>query len=189
MFDFDDTRRRSRLSTLLQQKLPLWLTLVIVLLVTVFFGVQHASYNAAEQRYKALTGELQAQQTSLQAHDADSRRRTVEESDMLFGTALGWAVRSAMLRKNLDEIDQYVSALARNPRIQLVLVADRSGKILLSTDRRSQGTRLSTHLPTALLKVDEVTVESADAQRRHLVVPLQGLTTRLGTVVVRYAAP
>jgi high-affinity K+ transport system ATPase subunit B len=98
MFDFDDTRRRSRLSRLLQQKLPLWLTLVIVLLVTVFFGVQHASHQAAEQRYKAFTGELQAQRTSLQAHDAD-------------------------------------------------------------------------------------------AQRRHLIVPVQGLTRRLGTVVVRYAAP
>jgi hypothetical protein len=189
MFDFDDAKRPSRLSRLLRRKLPLWLTFVIVLLVTVFFAVEHASFNAAEQRYKALTGELQAQQASLQAHDADSRRRTAEETDMLFGTALGWAVRSAMLRKNLDEIDQYVSALARNPRIQLVLVADRNGKVLLSSDRRLQGGRLSAHLPTVLLNVDEVTVESADAARRHLVVPVQGLTTRLGTVVVRYAAP
>jgi hypothetical protein len=192
MFDFDDMKPRYRFPRWLRFRLPLWLVLALVLLVGALVAAQQTGFGTAKRDSSAgretLAGELQARQASMEANYLEALRRRTEESDILFGTALAWAVRSAMLRKNLDEIDQYVTALMKNPRIQLVLVADRSGKVLLSSDRRLQGSRLSAHVPSPLLNATEVTVEPPDAQGRHLVLPIQGLTTRLGTVVVRFAA-
>lgn len=192
MFDFDRTTRRPRFARWLQLKLPLWFTLIVVLLLTVLFATEQAWFSTAGRGFdsapQAVVGELQTRQAAMEANYVEALRRRTEESDMLFGRALAWAVRSAMLRKNLDEIGQYVTALVKNPRIELVLVADKSGKVLVSSDQRLQGARLSAQLPPALLNVDEVTLEPPDAQRRLMVLPIQGLTTRLGTVVVRFAA-
>ena len=43
----------------------------------------------------------------------DERRRG-DDAHVLFGTALARVVRSALMRNNLDEIDQYFAALVRN---------------------------------------------------------------------------
>jgi hypothetical protein len=189
----DYPHKPSPLARLQQTKLPVWVSLLLLVVLIIVFAWAAYGMSAAERRLS------QERQQLEQKHEADSsalRRETQEQisrqsQDMqvLFGTALAWSVRSAMLRNNLDEIDQYFGDLVKNPSIALVLLADVDGKVLRTTDRKYLDAQFSMHFPEDMLKVENVVVRPAEADRIHLVLPIQGLTARLGTVLLVYLAP
>lgn len=175
-------------------KLPLWLGLL--LMVVMLAGVTAGAWSmiTARETERRLSEERQLLVQKLEADTSAARRemqetmtRQTREVQGLFGTALAWAVRSAMLRNNLDEIDQYFGELVKNPRIALVLLADADGKVLRTTDRRFLDTSFSQHFPADLLQGADVSIHAADGNLTRLVLPIQGLTSRLGTVLLVYS--
>ena len=94
-----------------------------------------------------------------------------------------------MVRNNLDEIDQYFSALVKNERIQLVQLVDPEGKVLLSSDRKFMGSEVSGHFPAALLMQTSVSILPGEDKVRRMVVFILGLNKRIGTVLLAYFAP
>ncbi len=189
----DYSRKPSPLARLQQTKLPVWVSLLLLLALGIVAAWAAFAISGAERR---LTQERQQFEQKLEADTSALRReaqetvaRQTQEMQLLFGTALAWSVRSAMLRNNLDEIDQYFGELVKNPRIALVLLADVDGKVLRTTDRKYLDGQFSTHFPEEFLKVENVVVRSGEGERIRLVLPIQGLTARLGTVLLVYAAP
>jgi hypothetical protein len=189
----DYAPKPSALARLQQTKWPVWVSLLLLLALVILAAWAAYAISAGERR---LTQERQQLEQKFEADTSALRRdaqeavaRQTQEMQLLFGTALAWSVRSAMLRNNLDEIDQYFGDLVKNPRIALVLLADVDGKVLRTTDRKYLDAQFSTHFPEDLLKVESVVVRSGDGDRIRLVLPIQGLTTRLGTVLLVYAAP
>ena len=191
-FDADKRSRTSPLARLHTIKLPLWVSVMLLLVALGFFVAWQLTARQADRRVDAERAALEQQAAAAQATvEAESRQmlmRHSEDAHMLFGTALAWAVRSALMRNNLDEIDQYFAALVRNQRVQLVLVADQAGKVLVASDRQLQGSQLEKHFPATLLEIDKVTIQR-EGEKNRLILPIQGLTSRIGTGVVVYATP
>ena len=187
------SRKPSALTRLQQTKLPVWVSLLLLFALVVVaawaaFAVSGAERRLAQERQQ-FEQKLEADTSALRREAQETVARQTQETQLLFGTALAWSVRSAMLRNNLDEIDQYFGELVKNPRIALVLLADVDGKVLRTTDRKYLDAQFSTHFPDELLKVENVVVRSGEGERIRLVLPIQGLTARLGTVLLVYAAP
>jgi cell division protein FtsL len=189
----DYSRKPSPLARLQQTRLPVWVSLLLLLALVIVAAWATFAISGAERR---LTQERQQLEQKLEADTSALRReaqevvaRQTQEMQLLFGTALAWAVRSAMLRNNLDEIDQYFGELVKNTRIALVLLADVDGKVLRTTDRKYLDAQFSTHFPEEYLKVENVVARSGEGERIRLVLPIQGLTARLGTVLLVYATP
>lgn len=186
-----DTAGKSSLAGYLHgTKLPAWVSLVLLLILFGVIGWSVFATNANERRFAE---ERQRLDQKLAADVGDARRQMQEalsdqtrEMRGLFGTALAWAVRSSMLRENLDEIDQYFMELVKNPHIALVLLADSEGKVLRSTDRKYLETQFATHFPPALLQDAGVSIHAGAGNAVRLVLPIQGLTSRLGTVLLEY---
>jgi hypothetical protein len=189
MFDSDATKPRSGFARLYQIKLPLWVTLLLLIVVAGSLGAAHFALEASKDRgsddQQALSQQLEADKATLRA-DA---RASNDAAYRLFGNALAWAVRSAMMRRNLDEIEQYFSVLISDPRIRLVVFADPKGKILVTSNRQLQHAQFTAHFPAALLQTPEVAIQPGDAGLSRLVLPIQGLNKRLGTVLVIYTQP
>jgi hypothetical protein len=183
----------SRLARLQETKLPLWVSAVLLLVLLIVFTWGRITSGAAERRLEAERRELmqkvEAERATLQRETQESLGRETRELQLLFGHALAYAVRSAVLRNNFDEVDQYFSDLVRNPRVTLVLFADTEGKILRASDRKYVDTRFGEHFPADLLKSPDVSVHPGEGARRQLVAPIQGLTARVGTVLLVYAPP
>jgi hypothetical protein len=183
----------SRLARLQQTKLPLWVSAVLLLVLLIVFAWGRLTSGAAERRLEAerqqLTQKVEAERAALQRETQETLGRETRELQLLFGHALAYAVRSAVLRNNFDEIDQYFADLVRNQRVTLVLLADTEGKILRASDRKYLDTRFADHFPADLLKGADVSVHPDEGTRRRLVLPIQGLTARVGTVLLVYAPP
>jgi hypothetical protein len=187
MFDDDALKPPSAFTRLRRTKLPLWVVLLL-LVMSVAAAYQGARIlTERELRSRLATLVQQPDIESVQRYEV--LRRQNEELQLVFGTALAWAVRASMMRNNLDQVEQYFEELVKTPSIQLAVLADRNGKVLVSSNRRLHGERFSAHFPARLLSAQEVTLERVGEKERRLTLPIQGFTKRLGTVMLVYAAP
>lgn len=182
-----------RQSLLQRTKLPLWVSLLLLVLLAAAVAWAFYAAGASERRLAAqqqeLTQKLEVERTTMRREAEESLVRQTRELETLFGAALAWSVRSALLRNNLDEIDQYFGDLVKNPRIPLVLLADAEGKVLRATDRKYLDTAFEANFPAELLTGTDVAVHLDEGRRKRIVLPIQGLTSRLGTVLLVYSPP
>lgn len=169
-------------------KLPLWVSLALVILWAISFGWQSLAQ-------KRLVAKLETDRAAMTAQ-ADNDRQALlgelrsragaasEASLREFGMALAWAVRGEMIRNNLDQIDQFFTEIVKLPGIERALLAGADGKVVVSSDRRHLGVEASTVVPPEALALPQVTVRREADGSLLLVVPVMGLNDRLGTVFV-----
>lgn len=189
------TAPRSRLARVLTTHTPLWLTLLFLLafvgaLLWNTFANEQAAARLANER---ATANAQAEQARTE-HAARLRAAVVRDTDqarLQFGMALAWAVRSELIRSNLDQIDQFFSEIVNLPGTEYAILAGADDKILLSTDRRHQGRSAVSVVGAAVIAAPKVSLSTGENGQRLLAIPILGLNNRLGTVVVasRPAAP
>jgi hypothetical protein len=170
--------------------IALWaIGVLVVLLIGVVgwwqFSEQRLARQFAAERAE-MTETFAAERQAAVAAAAESSRAQVESAYRLFGSSLGWAVRSALLRDNLDQVDQYFTQLVQEKRVRLAALAAPDGKILLASDRNLQDSAFASHFPESLLSVREVTVASPDAAARYMAIPFMGLSQQLGVVVLAF---
>ncbi|MHB1092356.1 hypothetical protein [Thiobacillus sp.] len=174
-------------------RLPLWVALAAVVILLVVLGWQYIAMNRADARLTAerqtLSSQFQADRSALVTELKAKVDANADETKRQFGIALAWAVRGEMIRNNLDQIDQFFNEIVKLPHTDRVLLADSTGKVRVSTDRRYLGVELSTLVPVEATLPDEVAVRAGPDETKLLVIPVMGLNSRIGTVVVSYRQP
>lgn len=184
-------QKRHPLAMLRETKLPLWVSLLLALLLAVVFIWSRVSIGAAEARLEkarqAMTQKYESDRSALLARMQDFTARQDDESQRRFGMALAWAVRGELIRNNLDQVDQFFNEMVRMERVERVVLAGQDGKVLLSSDKRFQGGDFTALYPSELLATPQVAILAGAEGKKRLVLPVMGLTARLGTVVVDYA--
>lgn len=178
------------LSRLTQTRLPLWVSLALLVLWLITLGWYSVTLSRAEARLEtertAMTAQFDADRSALLD---DVRGRIVAENDEArrqFGMALAWAVRGEMIRSNLDQVDQFFGEIVKLPNTERVLLVGSDGTVQVSTDRRHLGVQAATLVAPEALLLPEVTVRSEADGTRLLVIPVMGLNARLGTVIVSH---
>lgn len=159
----------------------LWLW-IIGLLLLVVVGV----YAWKEIQVGNVRGEAEERRQALVERAGERVDQRTRNLLRLSAQPLGWAVRSEMIRRNLDQVDAYLTDFVQEEGVESAVLAGERDSVLIATDRRFQGARFSDHLPAELLERDETAVEATDDERLRIVVPIMGINQRLGTLVVFY---
>ncbi len=174
-------------------RLPLWVALAVVVILLAVLGWQRMAMSRADARLAAerqtLSSQFQADRSALVAELKAKVAANADETKRQFGIALAWAVRGEMIRNNLDQVDQFFNEIIKLPNTERVLLADSTGRVRVSTDRRYLGVEMSTLVPVEATLPEEVAVRAGPNETRLLVIPVMGLNSRLGTVVVSYRQP
>ncbi|MFP5381584.1 MAG: hypothetical protein ACLGG4_04905 [Gammaproteobacteria bacterium] len=182
----------SRSATLLEKltatRLPLWVSLALLVLWLVTFGWQSLAQKRLtaqlEKDRAAMTAQFETDRQALLGRLRSRFDTETDESRRQFGLALAWAVRSEMIRNNLDQVDQFFTEIVRLPNTERAVLAGTDGKILVSTDRRHVGADAAALVGAEALQQGQVSVRAAQDGARDLVIPVMGLNSRLGTVIV-----
>ena len=103
-----------------------------------------------------------------------------------FGQVLSWAVRSELIRNNVDQIDQYLSEIVKMKDTERVVLIAEDGQLLVSTDKRLEETKGVEIFPREILNLQKIAVKSDVDGKKILVVPVMGLNKKIATVVVSY---
>lgn len=183
----------SSTARLARMRVPLWLVLLVAVLLLALLGWQRLAMNRAEAglaaERQAMSRQFEADRSAL-LNDLKAKVETnTDEAKRQFGLALAWAVRGEMIRNNLDQVDQFFGEIVKLPHTERVLLADASGTVRVSTDRRHLGAALTTLVPVEATLADKVEVRVQAGGPKLLVIPVMGLNSRLGTVVVSYRQP
>lgn len=181
------------LTKLQRTKLPLWVSLLLLLLLLTSFIWQRVAVGQAqrqaEQVQQQLSQQFAADKTALQTRMSAWVKAQDDEALRRLGLALAWAVRGELIRNNLDQVDQFFNELVKLKQVDMVLLADPAGKILVASDKKHQGGEFTAVYPAELLDQVVTTVLPGRDGKRWLVIPVMGLNSRLGTVVLSSAPP
>lgn len=96
-----------------------------------------------------------------------------------------WAMRTEMLRNNLDEINVFNTDLVKEKNVMEVTLLDAVGRIINSTDKKLEGTMAKDDY-LSYLKTDSVQVLTLSDSTSRLIAPVMGYQSKLGVVVLNY---
>lgn len=183
-----DPARNAWQARLTQTRIPLWVGLALLVLWLATLGWHAIALARAEARLEkdreAVTAQAAAEGDALRARMQARMAEDAAEAQRQFGIALAWAVRGAMIRNNLDQVDQFFAELVKLPHTERVLLAGTDGRVLVATDRRHKGADAATLVGADALRLAQVTVRTDRDGSTLLVIPIMGLNARLGTVLV-----
>jgi hypothetical protein len=167
-------------------KLPLWVSLLLVVLLIVAFVWKQAAVSQVEQQMQEQAQQLETAKAAIRAEAASALAQNSDAAHSLLGTSLSWAIRGELIRNNLDQIDQYFAELVKVERIKLAVLSDPAGKLLVSSDKKYQDGEFAQAFPAELLNEAGVAVRPGPDGTKLLVMPIMGLNARLGTAVISY---
>lgn len=94
-----------------------------------------------------------------------------------------WAIRSEMTRQNMEQVNQFFSAIVKEPGIRKIQLIDPvSARVLLSSDKKDEGTIVE---DTLVLQAEKTIHLSSEAGER-IISPVMGLDTRIGVLVIEF---
>ena len=83
-----------------------------------------------------------------------------------------WAIRSEMTRQNMEQVNQFFSAIVKEPGIRKIQLIDPvSARVLLSSDKKDEGTIVE---DTLVLQAEKTIHLSSEAGER-IISPVMGL--------------
>ena len=157
-------------------------TVIGVLLLLVIFLFVWQSMTARQHAKELEQTKTHYEEEMKLALDLNAQRQLT-----LMMKTFVWAVRSSMIRDNLDEVDQYFRQLVQEEHISEIVLANEEGTILVSTNKKHEGQAFTEHYPAALLGPDDIRFENRDGYY-YVSAPVLSLNTRLGTLFVVYEA-
>lgn len=156
-----------------------WLIPILLLIIVIL--VQRNSNNKIVTAHNKELIELKKEhQTELKSKLLDNSQKQLT----LMMKSLVWAVRSAMIRKNNDEIAQYFYEMVQEDNIQEVVLIDNSNTIKVSTNKKNELKKFSTLYPDANLNVHAITFSVMD-EDFQLIAPILSLDKKIGTLFIQ----
>jgi len=110
-----------------------------------------------------------------------------EEQLKLLTIPFVWAVRTEMMKGNIYQINLYALDMIKEKNFQQIAIANDSGIIVSSTDKKDEGKPFSSIGEVAALTINDTMVENAGDSTLIVTSPIMGFNKRLGTLFFKYA--
>ena len=127
------------------------------------------------------------------AQVSESANRIITEQNKsylrLVALPLTWAVRSEMIRDNYDQINQYLNQLVKEKNMKEIVVAKPDGTIVVATNKKREGTSVTSVFPPSVLQEDKTTVSTLENGDIMVVSPVMGLSAKQGVLILLYTPP
>ena len=97
-----------------------------------------------------------------------------------------WAIRTEMMRGNIDAVNLYANDMVKEKNFQSIMVADDKGTIISSTDKKLEGKDFSSVGKSAYLTTDSTIIDQVNKSTLMVSSPVMGFNKRIGTLVFNY---
>ncbi len=97
-----------------------------------------------------------------------------------------WAVRSELLKGNVNQVNLYANDMVKEKNFQNIVVANDKGVIISSTNKKNEGQQFLTVGKPNYLTSDTTIVENINDSILVMSSPVMGFNNRLGTMMITY---
>jgi len=119
--------------------------------------------------------------------------QTADEADAklmrLAAVILAWSIRAEMVREDMRDVEEYMLSLAKRREIRRVLVARRDGLVIAATDKSLRNQKLNRVMDGLPTETSDIQSTRISGRILRLIVPVMGLESRLGTLVLEHEQP
>ncbi|HPI31217.1 MAG TPA: hypothetical protein PLB59_10510 [Bacteroidales bacterium] len=154
------------------------LALMIIIPLVIFLWKQ-AEIKSLKKNHEARITEIttQANNTIM-----ENNRKNIETLTRVFT----WAVRSEMLRQNMEQIDTYMTDLVKTEGMHHISVINSEGIVVRSTNKKYEGVVYPGPIAKELSGITEVITKSDETGDMVSICPVMGLDNRMGTLIITY---
>lgn len=153
--------------------------LVGILLLVLFAAGTYLWKDFAVKRAKAAVAERATEVIGEQT----------KASLRLAAIPLVWAVRSEMMRGNMEQVNEYLNQFVKEPNMRELAVAAADGRIVAATDKRREGAPAADAYPADALKAETISAAVQKDGNILVAAPIMGLNARLGTLILLSSPP
>ena len=132
----------------------------------------------------------QAAEERLQLNEkAKHQMRDIDESNLkTLAKPFVWAVRTEMLKNNVSQIALYINDIVKEPGFQKINIVNETGIVILSTDKKEEGSKSSMSGEGVGLSVENTQVTRLNDTIMTMSSPIMGFNSRLGTLLINYSS-
>jgi hypothetical protein len=152
--------------------------LLIVIPTGIYFWKQAQISNLKKQHETEIT----QIRTDASNTITDNNKKNIETLTRVFS----WAVRSEMLRNNMDQVNTYMTDMVKSADLNDVSVIKTDGIVVLSTNKKFEGNAYPGPVASQLSTINEVVSRSDESGNIMCICPIMGLDNRMGTIVLTY---
>jgi len=152
--------------------------LMIIIPLVVYFWKQ-AEIKDLKEKYNNDIKEITAKANNT--IDANNRKN-METITRVFS----WAVRSEMLRENMEQVDNYMTDLVKAADLNTISAVKSDGIVMRSTNKKFEGNIYPGPVANELAQVNQVVTRTGENGDIISICPIMGLDKRLGTIIITY---
>lgn len=97
-----------------------------------------------------------------------------------------WAVRSELLKGNINQVNLYANEMVKEKNFQSIIVANDKGVIISSTNKKNEGKEFTSVGKPQYLASDTTIVENINDSLLIMSSPIMGFNNKLGTLMITY---
>jgi len=161
------------------KKLLITIGVALVLLITVWIWKSIEISN--------VRGKAERDHQALKEQAIKGIVTSKEEQLKLLTIPYVWAVRTEMMKGNINQINLYALDLIKEKNFQRIAIANDSGIIVSSTDKKDEGKPFTSIGEVAALTNNDTMVENTGDSVLIVTSPIMGFNKRLGTLFFKYA--
>lgn len=160
------------------------LVILALLLLAGLAGALLYVRSAADRQLKQLVSSQRRERSDLLNRSAELYRKVQREGIERFSIPLSWAVRKELMKQNYEQIDDYFAELARKDSLMGIFLVDSLGLVKVASDRALLESSFSGRYPSIDFRQEKIAVSPLPDGKEAAVIPIMGLSEKLGTVVV-----
>ncbi len=161
-------------------------TIVLIIILGLLIIIPTAIYTWKQIEIgnlkKQQKSEITDIRTKANASITDNNKKNIETLTRVFS----WAVRSEMLRNNMDQVNIYMTEMVKKADLKDISLIKTDGIVTLSTNKKYEGNIYPGPVANQLGGINEVTSQNDANGNIMCICPVMGLDNRLGTLVLTY---
>jgi hypothetical protein len=157
----------------------------IVSIIIIFLLIVHYIWNWVETNKlkKQHITEISDIKTKANNAIAENNKKNIETLTRVFA----WAVRSEMLRSNMEQVSTYMNELVKSADLTDISAIKSDGIVVLSTNKKFEGNAYPGSVANELGSINDVTLRTDADGNIICIAPIMGLDSRLGSIIINYS--
>lgn len=162
---------------------PSWYGLVFIGIIVLLFAWKQIAVGKVEAD---MARQMESERVAMAEQAREHADKQYVEEETRFGQVLAWAVRSELLRNNVEQVGLYLNEIVKSKNTERVDLIGTEGQLILSTDKKLEDAEGEQLYPADMLTHTKIKVHSNVDDKKLLVIPVMGFNDRIATVVVSY---
>lgn len=177
------TKKFAVLEDLPQKQLPMKYAFIMAGIIIFVFAWKVIAVNKVESDAEKQIASERTLITQQAREEADRQYKKEEER---FAQVLSWAVRSELIRNNIDQVGLYLNDIVKQLNAERIDLIGEKGELLVSTDKRLEDVKGGDLYPKEIINEHKVAIKTDANGKKLVVAPVSDFNKRIAVLVISY---